>query len=268
VSFECTPDLADDTDATIDQAMMLWGRLARSNVMIKVPGTAAGLGAITELTRRGVNVNVTLLFARSRYEEVIDAYLSGVEQRLSDRSPIDHIASVASFFVSRVDVKGDQQLPPESSLRGKAAIANAKLAYGLYQRAFSGSRWRALAARGAQPQRPLWASTGTKNPAYRDVMYVEELIGPNVVNTMPDKTLRAFADHGHLARTVDADLAEAEAVLNSLASQGVDLDAITTTLEREGVASFCDAYHELLDCITERAEALGVRLNPPSNSGD
>ncbi len=268
VSFECTPDLADDTDATIDQAMMLWGRLARSNVMIKVPGTAAGLGAITELTRRGVNVNVTLLFARSRYEEVIDAYMSGVEQRLSDRSPIDHIASVASFFVSRVDVKGDQQLPPESSLRGKAAIANAKLAYGLYQRAFSGSRWRALAARGAQPQRPLWASTGTKNPAYRDVMYVEELIGPNVVNTMPDKTLRAFADHGHLARTVDADLAEAEAVLNSLASQGVDLDAITTTLEREGVASFCDAYHELLDCITERAEALGVRLNPPSNSGD
>jgi transaldolase len=193
--------------------------------------------------------------------------MSGIEQRLTDRYAVDQVASVASFFVSRVDVKADPQLPPESSLRGKVAIANAKLAYGLYQRTLSGPRWRALGAGGAQPQRPLWASTGTKNPAYRDVMYVEELIGRDVVNTMPDKTLRAFADHGRIARTVDADLAEAEAVLTNLASQGLDLDAITTALEREGVASFCDAYHELLDCITERAEALGVRLNPRSNSG-
>jgi transaldolase len=263
VSFECTPDLADDTDATIEQARMLWERLDRPNVMIKVPATAAGLGAIEELTARGVNVNITLLFARSRYDEVIEAYLAGLERRAAAGDSVETISSVASFFVSRVDAKADEQLPQGSQLRGRVAIANAKLAYRLYEHRFFDERWNALAARGARPQRPLWASTGAKNPAYSDVMYVEELIGPDVVNTMPDKTMRAFADHGHIRRTVDTDINDAEEVLDKLQSAGVDLDAITTVLEREGVASFCDSYNQLLDCITEKAAGLGVRLDPP-----
>jgi transaldolase len=252
VSFECTPDLADDTDATIDQALMLWGRLDRPNVMIKVPATTAGLGAIEELTARGVNVNVTLLFARRRYDEVIDAYLTGIERRVATGEPVDTIASVASFFVSRIDAKADEQLPDHSPERGRVAVANAKLAYRLYRRRFSDDRWRQLAASGARPQLPLWASTGTKNAAYSDVLYVEELIGPDIISTMPDKTLHAFADHGRVARTIDTDVEQAERVMDQLRTAGVDLDAITSTLEREGVASFCDSYHQLLDCITEK----------------
>lgn len=255
VSFECTPDLADDTQATIAQALMLWGRLDRPNVMIKVPATAAGAGAIEELTAHGVNVNVTLLFARSRYDQVIDAYLTGLERRVAASEPVDTIASVASFFVSRVDAKADEQLPEGSSLRGRVAVANAKLAYQLYRDRFSGERWERLAALGARPQLPLWASTGTKNADYSDVLYVEELIGPDVINTMPDKVLRAFADHGQVARTVDADLERSESVIAQLPDHGVDLDAITSALEREGVASFCDSYHQLLDCITEKVAA-------------
>ncbi len=253
VSFECTPDLADDTDATIEQALMLWGRLDRPNVMIKVPATAAGLGAIEELTARGVNVNITLLFARSRYDQVIDAYLTGLERRAAAGEAVDRIASVASFFVSRVDAKADEQLPNDSSLRGRVAVANAKLAYQLYRQRFSDGRWKQLAAKRAHPQLPLWASTGTKNPAYSDVLYVEELIGPDTVNTMPDKTLHAFADHGRVARTIDANIEESEQVLAQLPAASVDLDAITSTLERQGVASFCDSYHQLLNCIAEKA---------------
>jgi transaldolase len=261
VSFECTPDLADDTDATIEQARMLWERLDRRNVMIKVPATPAGLGAIEELTAAGVNVNVTLLFARKRYDEVIEAYLSGLERRAARADSVNTISSVASFFVSRVDAKADEQLAQASPLRGRVAIANAKLAYQLYQHRFSDDRWNALAVKGARPQRPLWASTGTKNPAYSDVMYVEELIGPDVVNTMPDKTMRAFADHGRIRRTVEMGINDAEGVLDKLQTADVDLDAITTVLEREGVASFCDSYHQLLDCITEKATSLGARLD-------
>ena len=261
VSFECTPDLADDTDATIEQARMLWERLDRRNVMIKVPATPAGLGAIEELTAAGVNVNVTLLFARKRYDEVIEAYLSGLERRAAGGDSLDTVSSAASFFVSRVDAKADEQLALASPLRGRVAIANAKLAYQLYQRRFSDDRWNALAVKGARPQRPLWASTGTKNPAYPDVMYVEELIGPDVVNTMPDKTLRAFADHGHVRRTVDTGFDDAEQVLADLQAAGVELDLITSALEREGVSSFCDSYHQLLDCITEKATSLGARLD-------
>ena len=260
VSFECTPDLADDTEATIEQAQMLWERLDRPNVMIKVPATAAGLGAIEELTARGVNVNVTLLFARSRYDQVMDAYLTGLERRAAAGESVDTISSVASFFVSRVDAKVDEQLPEASRLRGRVAVANAKLAYKLYQQRFSDRRWAALAGAGARAQRPLWASTGTKNPAYSDVLYVEELIGPDVVSTMPDKTLRAFADHGRVAPTIDADVDEAHEVLEELTTTGVDLNAITTALEREGVASFCDSYHQLLDCIAEQAEHLGTPI--------
>ena len=202
ISFECTPDLADDTAATVEQALMLWERLARPNVMIKVPATEAGIGAIEELTARGVNVNVTLLFSVERYEQVIDAYVAGLERRVSRGQPVDAIASVASFFVSRVDTKADALLRADSSLRGRVAVASAHRAYGRFRERFADERWRALAAAGARPQRPLWASTATKDPAYSDVLYVEELIAPGVVNTMPEATLRAFAAHGEASRVL------------------------------------------------------------------
>ena len=200
VSFECTPDLADDTAATVEQAVALWNRLARPNVMIKVPATDAGVPAIEELTALGVNVNVTLLFSVARYEQVIDAYVAGLERRVAAGQAVDEIASVASFFVSRVDAKADALLPAGSDLRGRVAIANARRAYGRYRDRFADERWRALRAAGARPQRPLWASTGTKDPAYSDVLYVEQLIAPDVINTMPEATLRAFADHGDASR--------------------------------------------------------------------
>jgi transaldolase len=255
VSFECTPDLAHDTAATVEQALDLWGRLGRPNVMIKVPATAAGVPAIEELTARGVNVNVTLLFAVERYAEVIEAYLTGLERRAAAGEPLDRVASVASFFVSRVDTKADAELPPDSPLRGQVAIANARRAYGLYRQRFDGERWRALQALGARAQRPLWASTGTKDPAYSDVLYVEGLIAPGVINTMPEKTLRAFADHGNVARTMHADLGDAEEVLARAQQAGLNLRAITTELERDGVEAFCESYRELLGCIETR---LGV----------
>ena len=252
VSFECTPDLADDTAATITQALELWGRLARPNVMIKVPATEAGIPAIEELTARGVNVNITLLFSVARYEQVIDAYVAGLERRVSAGEPVDAIASVASFFVSRVDTKADALLPAGSPLRGRLAIANAHLAYGRYRERFADERWRALAAAGAHPQRPLWASTGTKDPAYSDVLYVEELIAPNVVNTMPEATLRAFADHGQATRVLSESTASADEVLAGARDAGIDLAAVTAQLEREGVQSFCASYDELIDRIETR----------------
>jgi transaldolase len=256
VSFECTPDLADDTGATIEQALDLWRRLDRPNVLIKVPATAAGVPAIEELTARGVNVNVTLLFAVERYEEVIDAYLSGLERRVRDEASVDGIASVASFFVSRVDIKADALLPADSPLRGRVAIANAHRAYGHYLERFSAERWRALEAAGARPQRPLWASTGTKDPAFSDVLYVERLIAPGVINTMPEKTLHAFADHGDVERALDTDLSETERALAAAREAGLDLRRITTELEREGVQAFCDSYRELLDCIRSKLGAV------------
>jgi transaldolase len=254
VSFECTPDLADDSEGTIAQALELWGRLARPNVMIKVPATEAGIPAIEELTARGVNVNVTLLFAVARYEQVMDAYMSGLERRLASSEPVDAIASVASFFVSRVDAKTDALLSPDSPLRGRIAIANARLAYARYLDRFSedpclaDDRWRSLRDSGARPQRPLWASTGTKNPAYSDVLYVDKLITPGAVNTMPEATLRAFADHGDLEHAVGI-AGAATATLRRAHDAGIDLAALTAELEREGVRSFCDSYRELLDCI-------------------
>ena len=255
VSFECTPDLADDTAATVAQAAELWSRLARPNVMIKVPATDACVPAIEELTARGINVNVTLLFSIARYEQVIDAYLGGLERRVSRGEPVDAIASVASFFVSRVDVKADAMLPESSDLRGRVAIANAQLAYSRYRDRFAGPRWLALRDAGAHPQRPLWASTATKNPAYSDVLYVEELIAPGVINTMPGATLRAFADHGDATRTFDASATE---TLRRAEDAGIDLAAVTSALEREGVRSFCDSYRELLACIETKLE--GARL--------
>jgi len=252
VSFECTPDLADDTEATVTQALELWGRLALPNVLIKVPATSAGVPAIEELTARGVNVNVTLLFAVERYEEVIDAYLAGLERRATAGESLAGIASVASFFVSRVDAKADAQLPAGSPLRGEVAIANAHRAYGRYLERFAGARWEALERQGATPQRPLWASTGTKDPSYPDVLYVEKLIAPGVINTMPEQTMRAFVDHGNVAEALGSDVVAAERILAEAAAAGLDLPAITSGLEREGVSSFCDSYHQLLACIESK----------------
>jgi transaldolase len=258
ISFECTPDLADDTEATIAQATKLWQRLDQPNVMIKVPGTPAGLPAIEELTRRGINVNVTLLFAIERYEEVIDAYLRGLTARAQAGEPLDQIASVASFFLSRIDTKVDAQLLDESPLRGRVALASARVAYQRYLAKFAGPEWEQLLDLGAKPQLPLWASTGTKDPAYSDVLYVAELIGPDVINTMPEQTLHAFADHGEVRRTMDADLARAAQTLADAAAAGVDLRSITAELEREGVQSFCDSYRQLLGCIDLKLGALAT----------
>jgi transaldolase len=256
ISFECTPDLADDTDATIAQACELWERLDLPNVMIKVPGTRAGLPAIEELTRRGVNVNVTLLFSIERYEEVIDAYLRGLTARADAGEPLDEICSVASFFLSRIDTKVDQQLPDDSPLRGQVALASARVAYQRFLAKFAGADWDRLEGLGAKRQLPLWASTGTKNPDYSDVLYVAQLIGPDVVNTMPDATLKAFADHGTVERTLDADPDGAERTLADAAAAGVDLAAVTAELEREGVKSFCASYDELLACIEGKLPAV------------
>lgn len=258
ISFECTPDLADDTTATIAQAIGLWRRIDRRNAMIKVPGTEAGLPAIEELTRRGVNVNITLLFSIERYEQVIDAYVSGLRARLEAGEPIDSITSVASFFLSRIDTKVDAQLPNDSPLRGRVAVASARVAYQRYQAMFARTEWAALERAGAKRQRPLWASTGTKNPAYSDILYVSGLIGPDVISTMPEQTLRAFADHGEVRRTVDADPDAAEQTLAEARDAGIDLSAITAELEREGVRSFCDSYHQLLECIDSKVGIVGA----------
>lgn len=258
VSFECTPDLADDTDATIEQATDLWHRLGQRSVMIKVPGTEAGLPAIQELTRRGINVNITLLFSVERYGQVIDAYIRGLEARLQAGEPVHEVNSVASFFVSRIDTKVDARLPENSRLRGTVAVANARVAYQLYLGRFADERWSRLAGQGANRQRPLWASTGTKDPAFSDVLYVSELIGPDVVSTMPEQTLQAFADHGQIARTVDADPAAAERTLADATDAGVDLAAVTAELEREGVESFCDSYRQLLACVASKVGQASV----------
>ena len=256
VSFECTPDVAGDTEATVAQALELWHRLDLPNVLIKVPATRAGVGAIEELTARGVNVNVTLLFSVERYEEVIEAYLRGLERRVDAGLAVRGIASVASFFVSRIDAKADAVLAPDSALRGRVAIANAHHAYGRYLHRFAGVRWQALESAGASPQRPLWASTGTKDPSFSDVLYVERLVAPGVINTMPLATLRAFADHGNAELTLGPDHSEALEVLSAAAAEGVDLDAISAELERDGVQAFCDSYAELLRCIEGKRSAL------------
>jgi transaldolase len=249
ISFECTPEVAYDTTATIEQARELWRRLDAPNVMIKVPATAPGIAAIEALTAAGVNVNVTLLFAVDRYEQVLEAYLRGLEARFHSSQPIAHMRSVASFFVSRVDARADALLGKESPLRGRVAIENARRAYGLYRDTFRGERWRRLESHGAQPQRPLWASMATKDPAYRDVMYLERLPLLDTVVTVPEPTLRAFADHGVPGRDArpDGDPAAAGAV---------DLAAITSQLEAEGVQAFCASYDRLLDCVGERADGL------------
>jgi transaldolase len=252
VSIEVTPDLAYDSAATVAQASVLWRRLAAPNVMIKVPATEPGVGAIEELTALGVNVNVTLLFSISRYAQVVEAYLSGLERRLDARLPLTGLRSVASFFVSRVDAKADARLPAGSPLRGTVGIANARAAYEGYRRAFQGERWRRLAKRGAEPQRPLWASTAPKDHAYRDVVYLERLALPDSILTVPEPILDAFADHGEPPPAV----ASPEPRDELEAAAAVDLDAITAELEREGVDAFCRSYAELLASIERRADQL------------
>ncbi|WKW11621.1 transaldolase [Pseudogemmatithrix spongiicola] len=270
VSIEVSPGAAHDAKATVAEAHRLWATVDRPNVMIKVPGTPEGCIALEQLIADGLNVNVTLLFAVEAHARVIEAYLKGLERRAAARRPLDHVASVASFFVSRVDSAIDAALAAQvkagtlgadraGALQGKAAIANAKRAYRLFREKFSGPRWAALAAKGAQLQRPLWASTSTKNPAYRDTIYVEELIGPDTVNTMPPNTLEAFRDHGVTRRTVDVDLAAADALLAELETVGIRLDAVTDTLLAEGLASFQKSFDTLIAGIEQKTAALAAR---------
>jgi len=258
VSIEVDPDLARDTAATIAQARELFTDLDRPNVMIKIPATAEGLPAITESIAAGINVNVTLIFALDRYRAVIDAYLGGLERRVAAGHDVSRVLSVASFFVSRVDTETDRRLPDGHPLRGKAAVANAKLAYQLFLEAFAGPRWDALAAKGARMQRPLWASTSTKNPQYSPTLYVDELIGPETVNTLAQASLDALANgEGRLrANSVLEDVAAAQAVIDGLADAGIDFADVTDTLEREGVASFSASYHDALTTLDKKAREL------------
>jgi transaldolase len=266
VSLEVSPFLADDSAATISQAVELWRRVDRPNLMIKIPATRAGLPAITEAISAGLNVNVTLIFSIERYQEVMSAYMAGLERRLAAGLSIGSIASVASFFVSRLDTKVDAQLngiikrggPPAqlaSFLLGKAAIANTRLAYSAFRDVCSSARFQKLKDMGARVQRPLWASTSTKNPAYRDVIYVEELIGPDTVNTVPPQTLVAFLDHGRVRRSLDEGLAEASQVLAQLEGLGISMSEVTRELEEEGVRAFSDAFSVLLLALQKRRQA-------------
>lgn len=258
VSIEVSPLLARDTDGTAAAARHLHGLISQPNLYIKIPGTAEGLPAIKSMISEGVSVNVTLLFSLERYREVMEAYISGLESRDGDLSSV---SSVASFFISRVDSEADKRLdalglPEAQALKGKVAVANAQVAYEAFLETFSGPRWEALVARGARPQRPLWASTSTKNPEYPDTLYVDSLIGPNTVNTIPDATLADFDDHGTLARTVDADLPGAHAVLDGFAALGLSLADVTSQLEEEGVASFSKSFDDLLESLTQKAKTL------------
>ncbi|MFP5328243.1 MAG: transaldolase, partial [Acidimicrobiia bacterium] len=258
VSVEVAPALAYDTDGTASAARHLHERIAEPNLMVKIPGTKEGLPAIRQMIAEGRSINVTLIFGLERYSEVIEAYIAGLEEREGDLSGI---ASVASFFISRVDTEVDRRLEEIGTeralaLRGKAAVANAVLAYELFEERFSGDRWNALAERGAAVQRPLWASTSTKNPDYDDLLYVNTLIGPNTVNTMPDATVEAFLDHGVVSRTIDSDVDATRAVIDGLAEVGVDLDDVTRVLEEEGVSSFAKSFDELMQALHDKSQSL------------
>jgi transaldolase len=258
VSIEVDPDLAYDREATFDEAMRLHELVDRDNVYVKIPGTEPGLGAIEDSIARGRSINVTLIFSLARHAEVAEAYVRGLERLVEGGGDPSRVISVASFFVSRVDTETDRRLEEigRADLQGKLAIANAKLAYEHYLDVFSGSRWDALAARGARPQRCLWASTSTKNPAYRDVLYVEELVGPDTVNTMPAETIAAFQDHGEVADTLTEGVDEARALLGDLEAAGVEYDDVVETLEREGVEKFSDSFRTLREGIDAKRAAL------------
>jgi transaldolase len=259
VSIEVDPNLAYDTEATIAEAKRLHELIDRPNLFVKIPATKPGLPAIEEMIARGKSINVTLTFSLDRYAEVAEAYIRGVERLVSDGGDPSRLASVASFFVSRVDTEADKRLDEiggHDELKGKLAVANAKLAYQRYKEIFAGERWDKLAAKGATPQRCLWASTSTKNPAYRDVLYVEELIGSMTVDTMPEETIRAFQDHGRVRLTLEEGIDEAKRVFERLAEAGVDYDDVVETLEREGVEKFADSFAELLDGIRAKSGEL------------
>src|SRR5215207_9003062 len=261
VSFELPASLANDAEGSIREARRHREAIDRPNVLIKVPGTEAGVRAFEELTAAGVNVNVTLLFAVSRYEEIAESYLRGLERRVEAGEPVDRLASVASFFVSRVDGKVDARLGEagREDLAGKAGVANAKVAYAAFQRIFSGERWERLAAVGANVQRPLWASTSTKNPDYPDTLYVDNLIGPDTVNTMPDATLAAARDHARAQRTLDAGADEAAALLEELREAGVPFeDIVERELVDEGVAAFAKSYDSLIETIDQQLAKQGA----------
>jgi transaldolase len=254
VSLEVSPFLALKTKETAEQAEKLWKQVDRKNVMIKIPGTQPGLAAIRQSIGKGININVTLLFGLPRYEEVTEAYISGLEDHLAAGHHIDHISSVASFFLSRIDVMVDPMLDEKGApeLKGEVAIASAKKAYEIYKRVFSGPRWEKLAAAGAKPQRLLWASTSSKNPAFKDTKYLEALIGPDTVDTVPLETIEAFRDHGIAANVLEDGLAEATAVLDKLKAIGINIDEITQKLEDEGIEKFNKPFEKLLQAIEDQ----------------
>lgn len=267
VSIEVVPKLAYDTEGTIKQTRELWERVNRPNLMVKIPATKEGIPAIRAGIAAGININITLIFSIKRYEEVMNAYLEGLEERVANNLPIQRVASVASFFVSRVDSKVDPQLPQDSPLRGKAAIANAKLAYEKFEDTFTSARFASLKARfRARVQRPLWASTSTKNPNYPDTLYVDELIGPDTVNTVPPATLNAFRDHGVAAVTITRDLASAQKTFADLEARGISMDVVTQELEDEGVEAFSEAIHSLMDTIEARRQTALASIAPLADS--
>jgi transaldolase len=270
VSIEVSPDAARDADSTREQVRRLWDVVDRPNLMVKIPGTKEGTPVIREMLAEGRNINITLLFSIDAYRAVANAYIEALEERLAKGEDIHRIASVASFFVSRVDTLVDKQLDEKiaaaddtdkaglAALKGTIAVANARLAYAAFQELFSGPRWEKLAAAGARVQRPLWASTGTKNPAYSDTLYVDTLIGPDTVNTMPGKTMDAFIDHGTVARTVDADFEGAWNKIAALHAAGIDIKTVTDQLEEEGIASFIKSFETLLAGVESKRAALAV----------
>jgi len=271
VSIEVSPGAANDARATISEATRLWASVDRPNAFVKVPGTAEGAKAVRQLIANGININITLLFAIDAYKAVIDAYMTGLEDRVAAGKDVKHVHSVASFFVSRVDTEVDKRLDAAikdnpnrkqelDGLRGKAAVANAKLAYRLFQNEIASPRWKKLADQGASVQRPLWASTSTKNPAYRDVMYVEQLIGPDSVNTMPPQTIDAFRDHGVVKRTVDTGVDDAQHVIETLRREGISIDSVTDKLLADGIASFQKSFDELIAGLQKKTKALGKEL--------
>jgi transaldolase len=269
VSIEVHPDLANDAEGTNKEVQRLWGLVDRPNLMVKIPGTAAGIPAIRHSISTGVNINITLLFSISKYAEVIEAYFAGLERRVANNLPIGHQASVASFFVSRIDTKVDGWLDDlikksganakkAEALKGKVAVANAKIAYQLFLEQFGTPRFEALKKKGARLQRPLWASTSTKNPAYPDLLYVDTLIGANTINTVPQQTLDAVKDHGKTELTVEQGVDGERKVFSDLESLGLSLDQATMEVEEEGVEAFSKAIHALFDTIQERSKTLAV----------
>jgi transaldolase len=268
VSIEVSPGAARDANLTREEVERLWNAVDRPNLMVKIPGTAEGAPVIEEMLRKGININITLLFSIDHYERVANAFVSAVEQRVAAGEAVDRLSSVASFFVSRVDTLVDRLLEEKignaretevvdyRALQGKVAVANAKLAYAKFVEIFESARFAPLRQAGAHVQRPLWASTGTKNPAYIDVLYIDTLIGPDTVNTMPEKTLYAFIDHGKVERTVDRDLDQAKSVIDDLAKAGIDLNVVTDQLENEGIASFTKSFEDLLAGVEHKRAAL------------